>query len=91
MVDLATETVVLGDPAVNPLSEILGGSFDGAESAQALLEALTEDDDGQVGGATLVSVDGTSFSVRVDNDATGELDYLVFFDSSGAFYEQLIG
>ena len=90
LVDLATETVVLGDPDDNPLSGILPDGFDGAASAQELLEALSEDDDGQIGSVTLVSVDDTGFSVRVDNALTGELDYLVFDNSSGTLQYELI-
>jgi hypothetical protein len=90
LVDLATETVILGNPDDNPFSEVLPDGFSGAASAHKLLEALTGDDDGQIGGVTLVSVDEASYSVLVDNDATGELDYLVIFDSSGALHDQLI-
>ena len=90
LIDLATETVVLGDPDDNPLSDILPDGFNGAASAQELLEALIEDDDGQIGGVTLVSVDDASFSVRVDNAVTGEFDFLVFEDSSGTLQDGLI-
>jgi hypothetical protein len=80
LVDLATETAVLVDPE---LAGILANGVVDAGSAPILLQALTDDDDGRIGGLTLVSVDEASFSVRADNALTGELDYLVFIEPSG--------
>jgi hypothetical protein len=91
LVDLATETVVLVTSDDDPLSDVLENGVVDAESAPDLLEALTLDDDGRIGGVTLVSVDEASFSVRVDNAVTGELDYLVFIEPSIALQDELIG
>ncbi len=75
LVDLSEETVVVGSGAANPVPEIAEERIATEGELVALLDAALDPADERV---HFLSVEPESFAVRVDNQATGAFDVLIF-------------
>ncbi len=74
LVDVATESLVFGDGDANPIFDLVGDAFDLVD-VEALFIAATDPTEDRV---SLISDDGTSFAVRIENAATEAFDFVVF-------------
>jgi hypothetical protein len=75
LIDVETDTVVLGDRANNPVYAAAGSRLEGREEIEAFLEAVL----GEAHmGIDVIGVDAGSVSMFVSNAVTGTRDLFVF-------------
>jgi len=77
LIDTATDSVLLGRTAVNPVHPAAGIRLEGPDEIHAFLEEVQSD---EPAGISLIAVHEQSVSLYITNSETGTTDLFIFFN-----------